>query len=259
MLGRGAWPRGAGRLQFAGVTDIGRVRDTNEDSYCLEELGSADGVWLLAVADGLGGCPDGEVASRIAIQTVRECALRDARGAAPGANWPHRLEDAITVAHGRILTESAADASDLSGMSTTLTAVVVDGTRLYWGHVGDSRAYILRGGRLTLLTRDHSVTGRLVADGFLGEEAARDHPQRNLLTQALGFPGDLHVETGVTELRTGDWLILTTDGLTAVVAGEEIVRSARRFEVPLPLCERLVALANARGGPDNVTVLAARA
>jgi serine/threonine protein phosphatase PrpC len=244
-------------VQFAGVTDIGRVRETNEDSYCLEELGPG-GVWLLAVADGLGGYRGGEVASRIAIQTIRAEVARLARES-PDAPWMRRLEAAIVAAHIRVGEEAASAGGELAGMGTTLTAVVVDGPRACWGHVGDSRAYLLRGGRLDLLTRDHSVTGRLVADGFLGEDAARRHPQRNVLTQALGLPGEIEVETGGVELGPGDWLILTTDGLTAVVGSEEIARSARRSEVPLSLCERLVALANARGGPDNITVLVARA
>jgi protein phosphatase len=244
-------------VQFAGVTDIGRVRQTNEDSYCLEELGPGD-TWLLAVADGLGGYQGGEVASRIAIQTIRGEVAQPPRPE-PDLPWMRRLETAIGAAHARIALEAAAAGGDLAGMGTTLTAVVVEGIRVFWGHVGDSRAYVLRAGRLRLLTRDHSVTGQLVADGFLAEEAARRHPQRNLLTQALGLPGDITVETGAAELEPGDWLILTTDGLTTVVGGEEIVRSARRVERPLALCERLVALANERGGPDNITVLAARA
>lgn len=258
-------------MQFAGVTDIGKVRETNEDSYCLEALGADGGAWLLAVADGLGGCRAGEVASRIAISTMRDLLVAPAEhpvGATAGTtafggalllgDWSDRLRSAIHAAHTRILRAAAAE-GDLEGMGTTLTAVVVRDQRLYWGHVGDSRAYVVREGRLDLLTRDHSVTGQLVADGFLAEEAAHTHPQRNLLTQALGFPGDLDVETGVTDLGPGDWLILTTDGLTAVVRGEEIARSVQRAETPLPLCERLVALANARGGPDNITIIAARA
>ena len=258
-------------MHFAGVTDIGKVRETNEDSYCLEAVGADGGAWLLAVADGLGGCRAGEVASRIAIASMRDLLVapadRPARAVAVGEvpetaaapdDWPDRLRTAIHSAHQRILRAAAAE-GELEGMGTTLTAVVVRDERLYWGHVGDSRAYVLREGQLQLLTRDHSVTGQLVADGFLEEEAAHTHPQRNLLTQALGFPGELAVETGVTDLGAGDWLILTTDGLTAVVRGEEIARSARRAQAPLPLCERLVALANARGGPDNITIIAARA
>ncbi len=265
-------------MQFAGVTDIGKVRETNEDSYCLEAVCGDGAAWMLAVADGLGGYRAGEVASRVAIATMREllstpeAELTAGRaqpatagrppatlvGGPSGPDWTECLRGAIQTAHERILSAGAA-VGELEGMGTTLTAVIVEGQRLHWGHVGDSRAYVVRGGGLHLLTRDHSVTGQLVADGFLGEEAARNHPQRNLLTQALGFPGALEIETGVTDLQTGDWLILTTDGLTAVVRGEEIARSAQRAQAPLPLCEQLVALANARGGPDNITIIAARA
>jgi len=242
-------------LQFAGVSDIGRVRDTNEDSYCLAEIGAdgADGgAWLLAVADGLGGYRAGEVASRIAIQTVRERVAGSAGESTPA------LRAAIYEAHDRISAASATE-GDLAGMGTTLTAVVIEGLRVCWGHVGDSRAYLLQGGRLRLLTRDHSVAGELLAFGQIGEDAARRHPQRNLLTQALGIPGDLVVETGVSDLEPGDWLILTTDGLTEVVRGEEISAAAAESLAPEALCERLVALANERGGPDNITVIAARA
>jgi len=239
-------------VQFAGVSDIGRMRETNEDSFCLDPVDDNRGAWLLAVADGIGGYRAGEVASRIAIQTVREH-LQSGAG-----DWLERLRGAITAAHARVVAASASD-GQWAGMATTLTAVVVEGARLFWGHVGDSRAYLVQSGRLRLLTRDHSVAGELLAGGQIGEDAARSHPQRNLLTQALGIPGALEVETGLTELRPGDWLILTTDGLTEVVRGEEIVHSAAESLVPEPLCERLVALANARGGPDNITVIAARA
>ena len=239
-------------MQFAGVSDIGRVRETNEDSYCLAEVGAGSGAWLLAVADGLGGYRAGEVASRIAIQTLRECLRRTAVG------WAEDLCAAIREAHERISAASVRE-SELAGMGTTLTDVVVEGMRLVWGHVGDSRAYLLQNGRLRLLTRDHSVAGELLAYGQIGEDAARRHPQRNLLTQALGIPGDLQVETGVSDLVSGDWLILTTDGLTEVVRGPEIASNAVESDAPEALCERLVALANERGGPDNVTVIAARA
>lgn len=243
---------GGGGLRFAGVSDIGRVRDTNEDSYCLVEMGPGGGVWLLAVADGLGGYRAGEVASRIAVQTLRERVWTE------DGDWPASLRSAIREAHGRISAASAAE-GELAGMGTTLTAVVIEGRHLYWGHVGDSRAYLLQGGLLRLLTRDHSVAGELLAYGQIGEDAARRHPQRNLLTQALGIPGELTVETGVSEVGDGDWLILTTDGLTEVVRGEEIAGAAASDPEPEDLCARLVALANERGGPDNITVLAARA
>jgi serine/threonine protein phosphatase PrpC len=264
-------------VQFAGVTDIGRVRETNEDSYCLESLLPDGSAWLLAVADGLGGCRGGEVASRTAIVSLLGSLAPHASSAAvapvervaevPGApavdgradgdGWRRRLEAAILEAHARILREAAA--AGLTGMGTTLTAAVVHGDRCAWGHVGDSRAYLLRAGRLRRLTSDHSVAGQLVAGGLLAEEAARHHPQRHVLTQALGFPGHLQVETGTAGLEPGDWLILATDGLAATLGAEEIAEVARGARAPLELCRRLVALANERGGPDNITVLAARA
>ncbi len=243
----GAGDRG---LRFAGVSDIGRVRETNEDSYCLAQVAGEAGAWLLAVADGLGGYRAGEVASRIAIQTLRECL------SLPATGWTEGLRNVIRAAHEQIAAASAA-AGELAGMGTTLTAVVIDGMRLFWGHVGDSRAYVIQSGRLRLLTRDHSVAGELLAFGQIGEDAARRHPQRNVLTQALGVPGGIEVQTGVTEFASGDWLILTTDGLTEVVRSEEIASAALQYNAPQPLCEHLVDLANQRGAPDNVTVLAA--
>ncbi len=246
---------GEERVRFAGVSDIGRVRETNEDSYCMEALPPSGRRWLLAVADGLGGCSAGEVASRIAIQALRE-GLRRRRS--PGTQWDQRLRSAIEAAHAAVL-QAAAD-PDLVGMGTTLTAVVVQDRRVFWGHVGDSRAYVLHDGGLRLLTRDHSLVGQLAADGWIGEEDARRHPARNVLTQALGMHGGgLSVETGVSDLVPGDWLILTTDGLTTMVPTREIEDSVRAAGPPLSLCEDLVSIANARGGPDNITVIAAQA
>ena len=246
---------GGGWVRFAGVSDIGRVRETNEDSYCMEALPPSGRRWLLAVADGLGGCSAGEVASRIAIQALRDGLLRRR---APRTQWDQRLRSAIEAAHTAVL--NAAVAPDLVGMGTTLTAVVVQDRRVFWGHVGDSRAYVLHEGGLRLLTRDHSLVGLLAADGWIGEEDARRHPGRNVLTQALGMQGGgLSVETGVSDLAPGDWLILTTDGLTTMVPTREIEDSVRAAGPPLSLCEDLVSIANARGGPDNITVIAAQA
>lgn len=240
-------------MRFAGITDIGRVRETNEDSYCLEALDEGRELWLLAVADGLGGCNAGEVASHLAIQSLRSHLSSPAR-----TGWPSALADAVQVAHEEIRQRSERGGEE-RGMGTTLTAVVVEGRTVHWGHVGDSRAYLLGPDGARVLTRDHSVTGRLVAEGFLEPDAARQHPHRNLLTQALGFSGSVDVETGSVALAPGEWVLVTSDGLTAVVEEREILDLAQEAGEPLPLCERLVALANARGGPDNITVLAALA
>lgn len=247
----GAGNAGGAAVEFAGISDTGRVRDNNEDSYCLDGLdGGADAPVLLAVADGLGGHRAGEVASSIAIRTLRQF-LADGAG-----SWERRLRLAMEAAHAAIAQQGRLRRSE-AGMATTLTAAVLDGRDLHWAHVGDSRAYLVRGGRLSRLTHDHSVAEELVAAGRIGRDAARRDPRRHLLTQALGLGVAPEVELGRARLEPGDWLILSTDGLTAVVGDEEIAAEVRRSLAPGRCCERLVALANARGGPDNITVVAA--
>ena len=241
-------------MLFAGISDTGRVRENNEDSYCLGEL-PVPGGWLLAVADGLGGLQGGEVASGIAVRTLR--AYLWAEGG-PDVSWREALRRGIVAAHRAIRAEAAADGA-LAGMATTLTAAVVAGGRLHWGHVGDSRAYLVRGGALAPLTRDHSVVAELLAAGRLAPEAARRDPRRHQLTQALGMEGEPEVETGELDLLPGDWVVLATDGLTAVVRDEEILRAAAASASAGAFCQTLVDLANARGGPDNITVLVGRA
>ena len=242
-------------MQFAAISDAGRVRENNEDSYCLGELRApllpaGRQPMLMAVADGLGGLSAGEVASTLAIRILQD-QLSDLDGDPVG-----RLRAAILAAHAAILRCSGAGAQD---MATTMTATIVSGCDLWWGHVGDSRAYLARGGGLIALTHDHSVTGELLAAGRIGREAARLHPRRHVLTQALGIGDEPLVETGTARLQAGDWLILATDGLTAVLRDEEIAQAVGTSDGPGACCKELVALANARGGPDNVTVIAARA
>ena len=239
-------------MQFAGISDTGKMRENNEDSYCLGELPGRTGDTirvLLAVADGLGGESAGEVASGLAIRIVRE---RITEGEGP---WLDRLRYGIAAAHEAILLRARED--DLRGMGTTLTAVVVDGRRLYWGHVGDSRAYLVRAGGARPLTRDHSVAEELLATGQVGREAARRH--RHVLTRALGADGEFTVDTGELDLADGDWVVLATDGLTAVVPDEEIAGAVRGSDTTGVCCRRLVGLANDRGGPDNITVVVLRA
>jgi serine/threonine protein phosphatase PrpC len=243
-------------VQFAGVTDVGRVRETNEDAFCVWPLPCPGGPVLLAVADGLGGHQAGEVASHLAIHSLQQ-ALAELCAAGP-SGWTELLRSAMAAAHERIRASAAGDAQR-SGMGTTLTAAVVEGGRLWWGHVGDSRAYLWRQGLLTRLTEDHSVAGELVRGGHLDERAAAVHPQRHVLTRALGMEAPLPVDTGEAELQPGDWILLATDGLTAVVPAEEIRRACAEASSPDALARSLVDLANHRGGPDNVTVVVARA
>jgi len=239
-------------VDFAGVSDIGRMRSKNEDSYCLEELDG--GGLLLAVADGLGGYLGGEIASAIAVQTV-QASLRTSRG-----RIERDLRQAVESANLRVL-EAAAAEPTVANMATTLTAAVFTAHRCIWAHVGDSRAYLWHQGDLRLLTQDHSVAGELVSDGVIAMDDVRFHPQRNVLTRALGVTQDLVVDVGSAVVDDGDWLILATDGLTAVVNASELEQTVRMGTAigPRIVCQTLAALANARGGPDNVTILAATA
>lgn len=240
-------------MQVSVKSDIGLVRQTNQDAYRHETFGSSKTVHFFAVADGMGGYRAGEVASRLALDAVAE---EIGRAVEAGRPLPDALEEAMNVANRAIIRQSLSDPECL-GMGTTLTVTVVSGGFLHIGHVGDSRAYILRDGRLTQVTRDHSLVAELVRNGDLTEEQAQNHPQRNILTQAFG--SDLRVKADITTLplRPGDLLLLCTDGLTSAVPSAAIEEALAKAENLEQACDRLVAMANERGGHDNVTVLLA--
>ncbi len=238
-------------------SDVGLVRQTNQDTYRHEVFGSDEwaggSVHLLAVADGMGGYRAGEVASRIALETVAE---EIGRAVDTGVPIEAALEEAMTAANRRVVKRGLSD-PECAGMGTTVTVAVASAGLLHVGHVGDSRAYIVRGGRLDQITRDHSLVAELVRNGDLTEAEAQVHPQRNILTQAFG--SDLRVKADVSArpLRDGDLIMLCTDGLTAAVPPAEIEQVLAGAGSLDEATARLVALANERGGFDNVTVLLA--
>jgi serine/threonine protein phosphatase PrpC len=238
-------------------SDIGLARQTNQDAYRYEAFGSSQwaggSVYLWAVADGLGGYRAGEVASNLALETVVEAV---GKAVETGQPLDVALEQAMIIANQRVVRQGLSDPACL-GMGTTVTVTVASGGLLQIGHVGDSRAYILRGGRLEQLTRDHSLVAELVRNGDLTEEQAQVHPQRNILTQAFG--SDLRVKADISTrpLQNGDIILLCTDGLTSAVPPAEIEETLTKASSLDEACEKLVALANDRGGHDNVTVLLA--
>jgi serine/threonine protein phosphatase PrpC len=245
------------RVEFAAISDIGRVRQTNEDSCCVWPIPGRPGATLLAVADGMGGHQSGEVASRLAIQCLREH-LGAAAAASPRVPWSRHLADAVAAAHEQIRSWAEREAT-LLGMGTTLTALVVAARQFMWGHVGDSRAYLWREGALRQLTLDHSLVEELVREGRLDEGAALTHPQRHVLTQALGMAAPVSVDTGEGELAPGDWLLLATDVLTGCLSLDEVGGAVASATSAGVLARFLVDTVNARGGPDNVTIVIARA
>jgi PPM family protein phosphatase len=227
------------KLAAASATDQGRVRSNNEDAFLIDDQRA-----LFAVADGMGGHRGGEVASHTAIEALR---------AAIANGTP--LHDAITRANTAVLTRAAGD-DELTGMGTTMTAVVaIGGRQLLIGHVGDSRAYMLHEGTLRRATDDHSLVEELVREGRLTPEQAEAHPQRAIVTRALGVDDPVDVDLYTLDVEAGDRVLLCSDGLTTMVRERDIERLARSEPDPQRLAEALVAAANAAGGEDNITVV----
>jgi len=225
-------------------TDTGRQRRDNEDSAYVR-------VPLYVVADGMGGAQAGEVASALAVEEFSR-GLPDTDADHPTAE--QRLAARVRDANRRIY-ETAQVEREHSGMGTTLTAVYVDGADLAIAHVGDSRAYVLRDGELTRLTHDHSLVEELMRRGKLTPEQAAEHPQRSIITRALGIEPDVEVDTWTYPGRAGDIVLLCSDGLTSMI-DETMVAEVLRDEPDLERAgERLVAAANEAGGRDNITVV----
>lgn len=233
----------------AARTDVGRVRTQNEDAYlAVPEAGA------FAVADGLGGHAAGEVASRLAVRV-----LADHVGPTGPDRSPEVARKTLLAAlreSNRVILEEAGRDPALRGMGTTLTALLLADDRAWAiGHVGDSRAYRLRGGSLERLTRDHTVVQQLVERGRLTEEQARVHPRSSVLTRALGIEREVEAELYDGRARAGDRFLLCSDGLTAMVPEDRIQELLEEAGDPSEVADRLVGAANQAGGADNITVL----
>jgi len=230
-------------LRYAARSDVGLVRDGNEDS------GYA-GPRLLAVADGMGGHAAGEVASSVALASLAPLDDDDGSGDLLDA-----LATAVNAAQDSL--GHAVDAQpELEGMGTTLTALLWSGNRIGLAHVGDSRAYLLRGGEFMQLTRDHTYVQSLVDSGRLTADEAASHPRRSLLTRALGDGNRTEPDLSIREIRSGDRFLLCSDGLSAVVS-ESTLHEALTDVTPVAAVDRLVELALRGGGPDNITAIVA--
>lgn len=241
-------------MKISACSDVGLVRSSNEDNYCALDLSPDWPGWLLAVADGMGGHEDGEEASASAIMALQDYVRKAIESVRP-INPDHILSAAVHEAD-RVVTREAQTRGG-STMGTTLTAFLAGGGWLFWGHVGDSRAYLVSSEGQMQLTRDHSLVGELVREGSLTEEEAVTHPQRNILTSALGG-GIKELDIGEQPYREGDILVLCTDGLYNLVSGAEIggiARQAAAGEDFSSVAQQLAKLANDRGGSDNITAL----
>ncbi len=225
------------------MTDTGRQRRDNEDSMYVRAP-------VFVVADGMGGAQAGEVASRIAVEAFEQ-------GLPDSGSPEERLADRVREANRRIHELSHADL-ERHGMGTTLTAAYLDDSHLAIAHVGDSRAYLFRDGGLQRLTQDHSLVGELVRKGKLTEEQAEEHPQRSIITRALGPEASVEVDTWTYPVKDGDILLLCSDGLTSMVPEEKIADVLESSSSLRDAATRLIKEANAAGGRDNITVVLTR-
>ena len=226
---------------FGSRTDIGCLRDHNEDSLVVTPP-------LFAVADGMGGHAAGEVASEIAVRVLSELAPEHPDGEALG----RAIEEA-----NRAVIQAAREGRGRQGMGTTMTAAMLEGERLVIAQVGDSRAYLLHQGKLQQLTRDHSLMADMIEAGQLTPEEARTHPQRSVITRALGSDAHLHPDIYEINVETGDRLLICSDGLSGMIFDDQIENTLRRVQDPQRCASQLVHAAIAAGGHANVTVIVA--
>ncbi|MHB8468409.1 MAG: Stp1/IreP family PP2C-type Ser/Thr phosphatase [Gaiellaceae bacterium] len=227
---------------YSAVSDTGRKRRRNEDAYVVAPP-------LFAVADGMGGAQAGEVASKLAAAALEETDPGTIAG-------PERLEALIQEANRRVHERSTADPAT-SGMGTTMTVALVAETKVIIAHVGDSRAYLVRGGKLEQVTEDHSLVNELLKSGKLSPEEAETHPQRSVITRAVGTDPDVDVDSFTVETQEGDVFLLCSDGLTDMVDDDGILDVVDKSPEDLDrVTKSLVSAANRGGGEDNITVIA---
>jgi len=261
------------RVEVFAKTDLGRTRDHNEDRFLVADLTRKAASLqpdvrqhdigprgtLLVVADGMGGAAAGELASEMATDTIYAHLVKtwNAEDEVTPQRFAYRLKEAVEVANSSIHAHAKAH-PEVRGMGTTTTAAGVLNDHLYLTQVGDSRAYLIRGGQAHQITKDQSLMQRLVEAGELTEEEAAQSERRNIILQALGPDPKVKVDLTHQEVRRGDILVLCSDGLSGQVRKEEIAQIVTTTPDLSAACDKLIALANQRGGPDNITVVIAR-
>ncbi|WP_378952148.1 Stp1/IreP family PP2C-type Ser/Thr phosphatase [Pelosinus sp. sgz500959] len=227
------------------MSDIGLVRATNEDSYICEPP------HLFVVADGMGGHLAGEIASKLAVTTISRY-IKENDGKFKDEEL---LRQAMTQANTSVYQLSLSK-EEFNGMGTTVTAVYMENNKIFWGHVGDSRIYLLRNGEFSQITNDHSLVWELVQSGNITKEEAKIHPKRNMLTRAVGTSCLIKIDTGVIALESEDIILMCTDGLTNMVSHQDIYNLLKNSQDDLEcITNQLVVNAKNAGGSDNITVI----
>lgn len=230
---------------YAALTDVGMKRNNNEDSYIVNTIGKDK---LFIVADGMGGHNAGEVASLEACRII-ESHVMNTEG-----DIEKVLVSAVEKAN-RDLFIRASENESMRGMGTTIDALIMRNDEIYIAHVGDSRVYLVEDGSLRKITKDHSIVGMMVDSGSITEEEAKIHPQRNLITRAVGTAMTVEVDVIKETLHKGQWLLMCTDGLTNMVSKEDIYNVFKELSDPNEIAQTLIDKAKANGGDDNITVV----
>ncbi|MBQ6752841.1 MAG: Stp1/IreP family PP2C-type Ser/Thr phosphatase [Clostridia bacterium] len=239
-------------MRISAKTDVGKVRPNNQDSYAAGEF--QNGVTWVVVCDGMGGYRGGNIASSAAVKTISERITGSYRENMTSSSIKNLLVTSITNANFEIFDMASAN-EELKGMGTTVVAALITKKAIYIAHAGDSRAYLVSDGKLRQVTKDHSVVQELVDSGEITREQAMDHPQKNLITRALGVEEIVKVDFTVEDIKGDETLLICTDGLTNEVTEDEILRvlSEKPFE---EVADTLVDMANENGGNDNITAVA---
>lgn len=247
------------KIIYKAASDVGRKRTANEDShYADSDLN------LFIVADGMGGHAAGEVASKIAVESIKDF-IRNTK-TDKDITWPYefdeslsmagnRLKTAIQSAHAKVL-ETTSLKKELQGMATTVVSVLVENGKAEVAHVGDSRAYLIRDNKLIQITSDHSWVNEQLRSGAITSQQARNHPYRNIVTRALGGPNPVDVDVTEEEMKEGDIVLLCSDGLNTMIPDDQILKIVDDNKEDLEkACEELINAANQNGGEDNVTAI----
>jgi len=257
-------------MRIGGATDVGRIRDHNEDNFVLadltrekrggdevgDEVALGDRGVLLAVCDGMGGALAGEIASQMAVDVIHAI-MQESSSPDDADEFAQTLVTAVQEAGARIFLAAKTNRNQ-HGMGTTSTVAGVFGTTLFVGQVGDSRAYLFRGGRLRQITKDQSLVSKLIEAGRLTEEQAESYEHAHIILQALGTADAVSVDLSFIDLRRGDALLLCSDGLSGLATHEQLQEALAEIDDPAECCQRLIDTANDAGGHDNITVMVAR-
>ena len=240
-------------MRIVSKTDVGLARRSNQDAYATGEL--PGGVAWAVVCDGMGGVGGGNIASALAVKTISEQISASYREGMSSNSVRTMLESAITAANLAVY-DASQQSADLAGMGTTVVACVILNGTAHISHVGDSRAYLFSRESIRQITRDHSLVEELMEAGAITAEQARSHPQKNVITRALGSEARVDCDYFTFTLQNGDILLMCSDGLSNIVSDLEMLQCAREYHEPETLCRSLMSKALNRGARDNVTILA---